>query len=116
LKRSHLFEQFHYGYHISSLNAAADSIICGGEEATKGWGGPSCIEMSTFQFGVVTSAYTVGGLIASLNAGDKIGVWGQKKTAERAAWATLIVSTKSSSFTAFRFAPALTHTDLFSIL
>ncbi|GAA5835580.1 hypothetical protein JCM5353_000899 [Sporobolomyces roseus] len=81
---------FHYGYHISSLNAAADSIICGGEEATKGWGGPSCIEMSTFQFGVVTSAYTVGGLIASLNAGDKIGVWGQKKTAERAAWATLI--------------------------
>jgi len=54
--------------------------------------------MSTFQFGVVTSAYTVGGLIASLNAGDKIGKWGQKKTAERAAWATLIVSFHSSSF------------------
>ncbi|GAA5938342.1 uncharacterized protein JCM15063_000707 [Sporobolomyces koalae] len=70
---------FHYGYHIAALNAASDAVI-------------ASIELSTFQFGIVTSAYTVGGLAASLYAGALIARWGQKETAVRAAWATLLGS------------------------
>lgn len=71
--------KFQYGYHIASLNAASDAVV-------------SAIGLSTFEFGVVVSAYTVGGLVASLNTGAMIVRVGQVKTAVRAAWAMMLVS------------------------
>ncbi|GAA5869243.1 hypothetical protein JCM16303_000405 [Sporobolomyces ruberrimus] len=68
---------FQYGYHIASLNAASDAVV-------------SAIGLSTFEFGVVVSAYTVGGLVASLNTGAMIVRVGQVKTAVRAAWAMML--------------------------
>ncbi|GAA6020365.1 hypothetical protein JCM11491_000326 [Sporobolomyces phaffii] len=68
---------FQYGYHISSLNSAADAVR-------------TAIGLSTFEFGVVTSAYTLGGLASSVHSAKMIDSWGQKKTAERAACAMCV--------------------------
>ncbi|GAA5824498.1 hypothetical protein JCM10212_000303 [Sporobolomyces blumeae] len=81
-----------YGFHISSLNAASNSIICH-DPPVAGWGGPSCVPLTESQFGLVTSAYTIGGLVASVNTGTMIERWGQTKTATRAAWATFVGAT-----------------------
>ncbi|GAA5858373.1 hypothetical protein JCM1840_001170 [Sporobolomyces johnsonii] len=74
--------QLQFGFHISSLNSSAASIICGNAVKQRGaLGLPSCVELSETAFGLVTSAYTVGGLFASLNAGGLIERWGKKGTA-----------------------------------
>jgi MFS family permease len=48
--------------------------------------------MTTFDFGVLTSIFTFGGLIASLNAGRLADERGRKGTALVAAWLVIIVS------------------------
>ncbi|GAA5835757.1 hypothetical protein JCM11251_007418 [Rhodosporidiobolus azoricus] len=83
-------EQLQYGFHIAALNSLSTSIICADstvpDAGRKGsFGLPACIEMSESAFGGVTSAYTVGGLVASLSAGSLIERWGKKGTGTRSA-------------------------------
>ncbi|GAA6008621.1 hypothetical protein JCM10207_007182 [Rhodosporidiobolus poonsookiae] len=84
-----LISQIQYGYHIAALNSTSQSIICdvdpNGAKQTGSIGLPSCVDMSEASFGTVTSAYTVGGLFASLQAGSLIERWGKKGTAVRSA-------------------------------
>ncbi|KLJ06123.1 hypothetical protein EMPG_10460 [Blastomyces silverae] len=63
-----------FGYHLAELNAPKDVITClkksitsKGQAATSGL--PQCIPMNEFQFGIVTSSYTLGGLLGALIAG-----------------------------------------------
>ncbi|GAA5836664.1 hypothetical protein JCM3766R1_006983 [Sporobolomyces carnicolor] len=72
-----LISAYQYGYNISSFNSAAEAIS-------------SSVNLSTFEFGIATSAYTVGGLLASLYAGELISMSGQTKTAEKAAYAMML--------------------------
>ncbi|PGH28731.1 hypothetical protein GX50_08535 [[Emmonsia] crescens] len=63
-----------FGYHLAELNAPKDVITCErksitstGEAATSKL--PQCIPMNEFQFGIVSSSYTLGGLLGALVAG-----------------------------------------------
>ncbi|BGP23596.1 MFS glucose transporter [Rhodotorula toruloides] len=81
--------QLQYGYHISSLNSSASSLICAAASVPPSRKGlfslPTCLDMTDSAFGLITSAYTVGGLGGSLNAGGMIERWGKKGTAVRSA-------------------------------
>ncbi|KAF2858447.1 general substrate transporter [Piedraia hortae CBS 480.64] len=69
-----------FGYHLSELNAPQHVISC---RSNKDSG--DCIPMSAFQFGLVTSIFTLGGLIGALSAGPLIcrsgRLWGMKYSA-----------------------------------
>jgi sugar porter (SP) family MFS transporter len=59
-----------FGYHLAELNAPAEVITC----AKKSIGGTSsslsqCIPMSPTEFGLVSSSFTLGGLLGALSAG-----------------------------------------------
>ncbi|BGP38832.1 Bifunctional purine biosynthesis protein PurH [Rhodotorula kratochvilovae] len=89
-----------YGYHIAALNSSSQSIICGASPAAPAKGAlglPSCVEMSDAAFGTVTSAYTLGGLVGSLGAGNMLGRWGKKGTAVRSA-VVIILGASAVSF------------------
>ncbi|BGP06876.1 Bifunctional purine biosynthesis protein PurH [Rhodotorula toruloides] len=81
--------QLQYGYHISSLNSSSSSLICSASSIPPSRKGlfslPTCLDMTDSAFGLITSAYTVGGLGGSLNAGGMIERWGKKGTAVRSA-------------------------------
>lgn len=102
-----------YGFHISALNAAQKSIVCGTAQPHAGsFGLPSCLKISDFWFGVVTASYTreylipgplsvladgaicraVGGLASSLVTGTIVDTRGRKSTALCSAWLIVIVS------------------------
>ncbi|GAA5961401.1 hypothetical protein JCM8115_003434 [Rhodotorula mucilaginosa] len=82
-----------YGYHIASLNSLASSLQCSRTAPARpvpflfpsGPALPSCLEISDAEFGAITSAYTVGGLGASLMAGRAVDKWGKRGTAVKAA-------------------------------
>ncbi|EEH06921.1 glucose transporter [Histoplasma capsulatum G186AR] len=62
-----------FGYHLAELNAPKDVITClkksiaSEKEAISKL--PQCIPMNEFQFGIVSSSYTLGGLLGALVAG-----------------------------------------------
>ncbi|GAA6027969.1 hypothetical protein JCM8097_001806 [Rhodosporidiobolus ruineniae] len=77
-----------YGFHIAALNSVSTSIVCDTSPVPRrkaSMGLDSCVEMSEAEFGVVTAAYTVGGLLGSLAAGGLIDRWGKKGVAVRSA-------------------------------
>lgn len=55
---------------------------------------PTCVELSTFQFGVITAAYTAGGFFSALNAGRLVDR-GKKRTAIIGAWLVIAVSPRA---------------------
>ncbi len=61
---------FNYGYGISELNALQGPLTCYGRGAVRGEAAPAnerdCLGMTEAQFGYVTAALTVGGLLSSL--------------------------------------------------
>lgn len=72
-----------YGYHISALNQIQAVLTCRGKPDTTldvqtHYGLPTCIPMSDATFSVVTSVYTVGGLLGSLVANVVMDRWGRK--------------------------------------
>ncbi|VDB86977.1 unnamed protein product [Peniophora sp. CBMAI 1063] len=72
-----LIASFQYGYHISVLNQIQAVLSCRVVD-TEGYayGLPTCIPMTDAGFSVVTSVYTLGGLLGSLGANrlqDKLG-------------------------------------------
>ncbi|KAK9900608.1 general substrate transporter [Cystobasidium minutum MCA 4210] len=65
---------FQYGYNISALNSLSSALSCVGTQSTS-WL-PACFSMDATSFGLVTSIYTIGGLLGSLFTGtiaDKRG-------------------------------------------
>ncbi|GAA5982089.1 hypothetical protein JCM5350_000640 [Sporobolomyces pararoseus] len=71
-----LISAWGYGYNISSFNSSQEAIS-------------GSVGLSTFQFAIATSAYTLGGLVASLYAGEMIARSGQTQTAVKGAWSML---------------------------
>lgn len=69
-----LVTSFQYGYHISSLNQIQAVLTCKITllpEVTSGlpqYSLPTCIPMSDFAFSIITSVFTIGGLVGSLVA------------------------------------------------
>ncbi|RPD65842.1 general substrate transporter [Lentinus tigrinus ALCF2SS1-7] len=75
-----LLVSFQYGFHISSLNQIQAVLTCrvrDGAPATY-YGLPTCISMSDATFSVLTSIYTVGGLLGSIGANVIMDKWGRK--------------------------------------
>lgn len=75
-----LVVSFQYGYHISTLNQIQAVLTCRGREASIPfyYGLPTCIPMSDSTFSVVTSVFTVGGLMGSLVANLILDRYGRK--------------------------------------
>ncbi|KAI0340688.1 general substrate transporter [Trametopsis cervina] len=77
-----LVTSFQYGYHISALNQIQAVLTCRGSdpenEIPSHYGLPTCIPMSEATFSLVTSVYTVGGLLGSLFANVVMDRWGRK--------------------------------------
>ncbi|KAF8626160.1 hypothetical protein AX15_005051 [Amanita polypyramis BW_CC] len=72
---------FQYGYHISALNQIQGVLTC--EDApppgfATEFSMPTCIPMSLFSFSVITSIFTVGGLVGSMFANLVMERWGRK--------------------------------------
>ena len=96
--RDHLADlssyQLQYGFHISALNSTQDSIICGSSNRPLPGlaGAPTCVTMTTFGFGVVTAAFTLGGFFSSVVTGSLCDRVGRKRTAVYSAWLIILVS------------------------
>ena len=63
-----------YGYHISALNQISDVLTCrdppgAARSISHHLLLPSCVPMTDAEFSIVTSAFTIGGLIGSLVGG-----------------------------------------------
>ncbi|KAL4762458.1 putative MFS glucose transporter [Aspergillus foveolatus] len=59
-----------FGYHLAELNAPQAVITCERKSIHSAWDGlPQCIPMNSSQFGLVSSIYTLGGLLGALMAG-----------------------------------------------
>jgi MFS family permease len=56
------------------------------------WGLDTCVDLTTFDFGVITAAFTAGGFFSALNAGRVIDRSGKKRTAVIGAWLVIAVS------------------------
>ncbi|CDO95646.1 unnamed protein product [Kluyveromyces dobzhanskii CBS 2104] len=74
-----------YGYHMGELNAPQDYITCraelnpGYDDSVLGRLGLSqCIPLTDSQFGLITSIFSIGGLIGSLVAGPLADSYGRK--------------------------------------
>lgn len=60
---------FQYGYHISALNQIERVLTCKKtDDYSRHYGLPTCIPMTDATFSVVTSVFTVGGLLGSMGA------------------------------------------------
>jgi SP family facilitated glucose transporter-like MFS transporter 3 len=62
-----LLSSFTYGFHISSLNAPRSALTCSPHAAPSSSSSlfslPLCLSISSSEFGYVTAAYTLGGLL-----------------------------------------------------
>jgi len=81
------------------MQSSQDSIICSSDfwdgvfgSGTGPWGLSTCLELTTFDFGVITAAFTAGGFVSALNAGRVIDRSGKKRTAVIGAWLVIAVS------------------------
>ncbi|GAA98494.1 uncharacterized protein L969DRAFT_88594 [Mixia osmundae IAM 14324] len=86
---------FQYGYHISALNSIHGALTCldrsGPVDSAVDWL-PTCIPMTNVEFGIITSAYTLGGLIGSLLAGKLANSHGRKRSTVYAALFVIVGS------------------------
>ncbi|KAH9925279.1 general substrate transporter [Fomitopsis serialis] len=86
-----LIVSFQYGFHISSLNQIQAVLTCRALDETSPathMGMPTCIPMTDATFSVVTSVYTVGGLLGSLGANLVMDRWGRRGAVRVSAIAT----------------------------
>ncbi|KAL8853929.1 MAG: hypothetical protein Q9221_001237 [Calogaya cf. arnoldii] len=74
---------FQFGYHLAELNAPQDVITCKKrilQQSSLSTSLPHCIPMNTTQFSVVTSIFTLGGLIGAVSAGPSCNNYGRLLT------------------------------------
>ncbi|KAN0075282.1 General substrate transporter [Tylopilus felleus] len=69
---------FQYGYHVSALNQLQAVLTCQHAVPESHHGIPTCIPMSDATFSLVTSLFTVGGLLGSLSANLVMDRYGRK--------------------------------------
>ncbi|OJD14515.1 hypothetical protein AJ78_05129 [Emergomyces pasteurianus Ep9510] len=74
-----------FGYHLAELNAPKDVIMCERKSITSTGKAttskiPQCIPMNEFQFGIVSSSYTLGGLLGALVSGPFATKYGRLLT------------------------------------
>lgn len=72
-----------FGYHLAELNAPSSVITCATKEFTvQSYPPPlpQCIPMSTAEFGLVSSIFTIGGLVGALVAGPAAAQYGRLNT------------------------------------
>lgn len=69
---------YQYGYHISALNQLQAVLTCQNAVPQTYYGLPTCIPMSDATFSLVTSLFTVGGLLGSLFANLAMDRYGRK--------------------------------------
>lgn len=72
---------FLFGYHIAELNAPQDIISCHGHGISLELDIRPCIPMSEQTYGLVTSVFSVGGLVGAVSAGSIADTYGRKRTA-----------------------------------
>lgn len=62
-----------FGYHLAELNAPSSVLSCSSSpessSTTRGSFLPPCLPMTPSQFGLITSSFTLGGLVGALSAG-----------------------------------------------
>ncbi|KAK0254459.1 hypothetical protein B0A54_13031 [Friedmanniomyces endolithicus] len=69
-----------FGYHLAELNEPQEVITCSPQKATTTSPNfPQCIPMDTLQFGLVTSIFTLGGLVGALCGGPITTKYGRLK-------------------------------------
>ncbi|KAI4222387.1 MAG: hypothetical protein L6R36_006189 [Xanthoria steineri] len=74
---------FQFGFHLAELNAPQDVITCKKrslQPSALSTSLPHCIPMNIPQFSVVTSIFTLGGLIGALTAGPSCNKYGRLLT------------------------------------
>ncbi|KAL8937447.1 MAG: hypothetical protein Q9216_004411 [Gyalolechia sp. 2 TL-2023] len=74
---------FQFGYHLAELNAPQDVLTCKKkslQESALSSSLPQCIPMTIAQFSVVTSIFTLGGLLGALSAGPSCNRYGRLQT------------------------------------
>ncbi|KAL8725610.1 MAG: hypothetical protein Q9166_007245 [cf. Caloplaca sp. 2 TL-2023] len=74
---------FQFGFHLAELNAPQDVLTCKKKSIQQSALPsflPQCISMNTTQFSVVTSIFTLGGLIGALSAGPSCNRYGRLPT------------------------------------
>ncbi|KAL9132990.1 MAG: hypothetical protein Q9175_005833 [Cornicularia normoerica] len=74
---------FQFGFHLAELNAPQDVITCEKKSINRAPLHPKlpqCISMNTDQFAVVSSMYTLGGLLGALAAGPLCNKYGRLLT------------------------------------
>ncbi|KAG8967614.1 hypothetical protein FRC03_009643 [Tulasnella sp. 419] len=70
---------FSYGYHIACLNQVQLALTCAKPPSSTGaLSLPTCVPMSTNTFGLITSIFTIGGLLGSLVASRFMHRFGRK--------------------------------------
>ncbi|EIW85349.1 general substrate transporter [Coniophora puteana RWD-64-598 SS2] len=85
-----LVVSFQYGYHISALNQIQAVLTCQNVNDTSPLyhGLPVCVPMSDTTFSVVTSIFTIGGLVGSLSANIATNRLGRKGACQVSALST----------------------------
>ncbi|KAI0075467.1 general substrate transporter [Panus rudis PR-1116 ss-1] len=99
-----LVVSFQYGYHISALNQIQAVLTCrvpadDAEKVNPRFGLPTCIPMTDATFSVVTSVYTIGGLLGSMVANVIIDRWG-RHAAVRSSAASYLAGSAIMGFSA----------------
>ena len=69
-----------FGYHLGELNAPQTVITCQEGNVLERLSFPQCIAMTPFQWGLVQSIFTVGGLIGAFCGGDLATRYGRLLT------------------------------------
>lgn len=86
-----LVVSFQYGYHISALNQLQAVLTCRNiDHDGTYYGLPLCIPMSDATFSVITSIFTVGGLVGSMGANVAMDKWGRRGATRLSAVMTAI--------------------------
>ncbi|KAL9023317.1 MAG: hypothetical protein Q9196_007278 [Gyalolechia fulgens] len=74
---------FQFGYHLAELNAPQDTLTCkkrSTQQSSLPSSLPQCIPMTTVQFSIVSSIFTLGGLLGALSAGPGCNRYGRLQT------------------------------------
>ena len=85
-----------FGYHLAELNAPQNVMTCGTKtlpldtELGRAERLPQCIDMNAWEFGLVSSFFTLGGLVGALAAGPVTAAKGRLRTMRYAAVASTV--------------------------
>lgn len=71
---------FQFGYNMAELNEPRDAMTCPASQATTSSPLPECIPMQSWEFGLVTSIFAVGGLFGALAAQPMGKRYGRRTT------------------------------------